>query len=67
MPRFRYPELKKKLEVFAEENQIPGGYRDSGEWEILKMNWELYKKIAVSIIICALFVDSFVVLSVSHE
>lgn len=46
MPRFRYPELKKKLQVFAEENQIPGGYRDSGEWEILKMNWELYKKVA---------------------
>mmetsp|Transcript_15808 Transcript_15808/g.22959 ORF Transcript_15808/g.22959 Transcript_15808/m.22959 type:complete len:80 (-) Transcript_15808:58-297(-) len=46
MPRFRYPALKDKLVEFAEVNNIPGGYRDSGEFEILKMNWELYKKVA---------------------
>jgi len=31
---------------FAEENKIPGGYRESGEFEILKMNWDLYKDVA---------------------
>ena len=31
---------------FAVDNQIPGGYRESGEFEILKMNWELYKRVA---------------------
>ena len=48
MPRSKYPLLKPILQKFAEENNIPGGYRESGEFEILKMNWELYKRVAES-------------------
>mmetsp|Transcript_12623 Transcript_12623/g.23665 ORF Transcript_12623/g.23665 Transcript_12623/m.23665 type:complete len:512 (+) Transcript_12623:3745-5280(+) len=48
MPRSKYPKLKPILQKFAEENNVPGGYRESGEFEILKMNWELYKKVAES-------------------
>ena len=46
MPRSKYPLLKPILTKFAEDNKIPGGYRESGEFEILKMNWDLYKKVA---------------------
>lgn len=46
MPRNKYPLLRERLIAFAQENQIPGGYRESGEWEILRMNWELYKRVA---------------------
>jgi acyl-lipid Delta6-acetylenase / acyl-lipid (9-3)-desaturase len=46
MPRSKYPLLKPILQKFAAENNIPGGYRESGEFEILKMNWELYKRVA---------------------
>lgn len=46
MPRNRYPRLKERLQQFATDNNIPGGYRESGEWEILKMNWDLYKEVA---------------------
>mmetsp|Transcript_8793 Transcript_8793/g.19356 ORF Transcript_8793/g.19356 Transcript_8793/m.19356 type:complete len:380 (-) Transcript_8793:435-1574(-) len=46
MPRSKYPLLKPILQKFADENNIPGGYRESGEFEILKMNWELYKRVA---------------------
>jgi len=46
MPRSKYPLLKPILTKFAEENDIPGGYRESGEFEILKMNWDLYKEVA---------------------
>lgn len=46
MPRNRYPQLKKRLQEFATENNVPGGYRESGEFEILKMNWDLYRKVA---------------------
>jgi len=46
MPRSKYPLLKPILAKFAEENNIPGGYRESGEFEILKMNWDLYKEVA---------------------
>ena len=48
MPRGKYPLLKPILTKFAEDNKIPGGYRESGEFEILKMNWELYKRVAES-------------------
>lgn len=48
MPRSKYPALREILIKFAEDNQIPGGYRESGEFEILKMNWDLYKKVAES-------------------
>lgn len=46
MPRSKYPSLRERLIKFAEDNQIPGGYRETGEFEILKMNWELYKRVA---------------------
>lgn len=46
MPRNRYPALRGILQKFAAENNIPGGYRESGEFEILKMNWQLYKNVA---------------------
>jgi fatty acid desaturase len=46
MPRSKYPLLRPILQKFATENNIPGGYRESGEFEILKMNWDLYKKVA---------------------
>lgn len=46
MPRSKYPSLRPILMKFAEENKIPGGYRESGEFEILKMNWDLYKDVA---------------------
>jgi hypothetical protein len=38
--------LREILQKFAAENNIPGGYRESGEFEILKMNWQLYKNVA---------------------
>lgn len=46
MPRSKYPKLKPILQKFAEDNNIPGGYRESGEFEIQKMNWDLYKRVA---------------------
>lgn len=46
MPRSKYPLLEPILTKFAKENNIPGGYRVSGEFEIQKMNWELYKRVA---------------------
>lgn len=46
MPRAKYPALSKRLKQFAKDNSIPGGYRESGEFEILKLNWELYKHVA---------------------
>jgi hypothetical protein len=46
MPRDKYPLLRDRMIQFAKDNNIPGGYRESGEWEILKMNWQLYKKVA---------------------
>jgi len=46
MPRSKYPLLKPILQKFAKENNVPGGYRESGEFEILKMNWDLYKTVA---------------------
>ncbi|GMH77480.1 hypothetical protein TL16_g07423, partial [Triparma laevis f. inornata] len=48
MPRSKYPLLKPILTKFAADNNIEGGYRESGEWEILKMNWELYRKVALA-------------------
>lgn len=46
MPRGKYPLLKPILQKFAKENNIPGGYRESDEFEILKDNWKLYKRVA---------------------
>lgn len=38
--------LRERLRTFAKENNIPGGYRETGEFQILKMNWDLYKRVA---------------------
>lgn len=46
MPRSKYPALRKRLMKFAADNNV--SYRETGEFEILKMNWELYKKVAES-------------------
>jgi fatty acid desaturase len=46
MPRNRYPMLKERLQRFASENNVQGGYRESGEWDILRMNWDLYRQVA---------------------
>jgi len=46
--RSKYPQLKPILQKFAEENEVPGGYRESGEFEILYMNWDLYRRVAES-------------------
>ena len=48
MPRSKYPSLKPILTKFAEENNVPGGYRESGEFEILYMNWDLYRIVAAA-------------------
>jgi fatty acid desaturase len=48
MPRNKYPALKQRLQAFAEKNKIPGGYRESGEFEILKANWLVYKRVALA-------------------
>jgi acyl-lipid Delta6-acetylenase / acyl-lipid (9-3)-desaturase len=46
MPRHHYPSLQPILEKFATDLQIPGGYRVSNEWDILRMNWETYRAVA---------------------
>ena len=46
MPRSKYPALRLVLQKFAKDNKVPGGYRESGEFEILKMNWKLYRDVA---------------------
>lgn len=46
MPRSKYPAIRKILQKFAVDNNIPGGYRESGEFEILWMNWKLYRDVA---------------------
>jgi len=48
MPRSKYPALRPILNKFAEDNKVPGGYRESGEFEILYMNWDLYRQVAQS-------------------
>jgi fatty acid desaturase len=47
MPRNKYPMLRERMMQFATDNNIPGGYRETGEFEILKMNWDLYRKVAM--------------------
>ena len=44
MPRAKYPELRPILKQFASEHGLT--YLESGEFEILEMNWELYKEVA---------------------
>jgi acyl-lipid Delta6-acetylenase / acyl-lipid (9-3)-desaturase len=46
MPRSKYPALREIMQKFAADNNIPGGYRETGEFKILKMNWDLYKTVA---------------------
>lgn len=45
MPRSKYPALKERLQAFcAQHPEVT--YRESGEFEILKMNWETYRDVA---------------------
>ena len=44
MPRSKYPKLRAIVQTFASENGLE--YLESGEVEILKMNWELYRDVA---------------------
>ena len=44
MPRSKYPALRPILKQFASENNLK--YLESGEFEILKMNWELMRDVA---------------------
>jgi len=46
MPRSKYPFLKPILVEFCETFNIEDGYRESGEFQILKDNWEVYKRVA---------------------
>lgn len=48
MPRSKLPLLKPIIEQFAKENNVDGGYRQSGEFEILRMNWETYRRAALA-------------------
>lgn len=42
MPRSKYPALSKLVQQFAKENGLD--YRISDEWDILKLNWDMYRK-----------------------
>lgn len=48
MPRSKLPALKPIIEKFAKDNNVEGGYRESGELEILRMNWETYRAAALA-------------------
>jgi acyl-lipid Delta6-acetylenase / acyl-lipid (9-3)-desaturase len=48
MPRSKLPALKPVIQKFAQDNNIEGGYRESGELEILRMNWETYREVALA-------------------
>jgi len=47
MPRSRYPALAKVLRRFAEENNVPGGYRVDDEVELVVKNWKTYRDVAL--------------------
>jgi len=44
MPRSKYPELSKLLKKFAADNNVE--YRVSKEFDIVKANWETYRRIS---------------------
>ena len=48
MPRSKLPALKPIIEKFAKDNNVEGGYRESGELEILHMNWQTYRMAALA-------------------
>jgi len=48
IPRSKLPALKPIMQKFAEDNNVQGGYRESGEIEILRMNWETYRAAALA-------------------
>lgn len=48
IPRSKLPALKPIIEKFAKDNNVDGGYRESGEFEILRMNWETYRAAALA-------------------
>jgi len=44
MPRYKYPALMPQVKKFAEENNMD--LRITGEWELLKLNVENYRRVA---------------------
>lgn len=44
MPRYKYPRLVAQVKKFAEENKLD--FRQTGEWELLKLNIDNYKRVA---------------------
>lgn len=44
MPRSKYPKLRSIIQSFAQKNGLK--YLESGEADILKMNWKLYRDVA---------------------
>ena len=44
MPRSKYPALSKIVKQFAEDNGLE--YRVTGEFDVLKMNWDTYRRLA---------------------
>lgn len=46
MPRSNYPALSKILRKFAQDNNIPGGYRVDDEFALVARNVQTYKRVA---------------------
>jgi len=46
MPRSKYPSLKPLLHRFAEQNNLPGGYREDDEVEMILKTFDRLKQIA---------------------
>jgi len=46
MPRSKHPKLQPILAKFAEDNQIPGGLRITDEFDLIKLNWDMYRAVA---------------------
>jgi len=44
MPRYKYPALIPQVQQFADDNNLD--FRVTGEWELLKMNIDVYKDVA---------------------
>ena len=42
--RYKYPRIQAQVKAFGEANQLE--YRVTDEWELLRMNVELYSKVA---------------------
>ena len=44
VPRYRYPELSKRLKAFADSNGLD--YRVTDEWDLIKLNIETLKELS---------------------